>query len=69
MMAAIYAVIYTVCSLMREILEPKLLGNKLGMHPLAVIVSIYVGLGMYGLWGFALGPLSYILISEIYLTI
>lgn len=69
MMAAIYAVIYTICSLMREILEPKLLGNKLGMHPLAVIVSMYVGLGIYGLWGFALGPLSYILIKEIYLTI
>jgi len=69
MLAAIYAIIYTICSLMREILEPKLLGNKLGMPPLAVIVSIYVGLGIYGLWGFALGPLTYILIKEIYLTI
>lgn len=69
MLAAIYAVIYTICTLMREILEPKLLGNKLGMHPLSVIVSIYVGLGIYGLWGFAFGPLSYILIREIYLTI
>lgn len=69
MLAAIYTVIYTICTLLREILEPKLLGNKLGMHPLAVIVSIYVGLGVYGLWGFALGPLSYILIREIYLTI
>ena len=68
MLAAIYTVIYTVCSLMREILEPKLLGNKLGMHPLAVIVSMYVGLEIYGLWGFALGPLSYILIKEIYLV-
>ncbi len=68
MLAAIYTVIYTICSLLREILEPKLLGNKLGMHPLSVIVSIYVGLGIYGLWGFALGPLSYILIREIYLT-
>ena len=68
MLAAIYAIIYTICSLMREILEPKLLGNKLGMPPLAVIVSMYVGLGIYGLWGFALGPLSYILIKEIYLT-
>lgn len=68
MLAAIYAAIYTICSLMREILEPKLLGNKLGMPPLTVIVSMYVGLGIYGLWGFALGPLSYILIKEIYLT-
>lgn len=68
MLAAIYAVMYTICSLMREVLEPKLLGNKLGMNPLTVIVSMYVGLGIYGLWGFALGPLSYILIKEIYLT-
>lgn len=64
--AAIYAAIYAICSLMREILEPKLIGNKLGMHPLAVIASIYVGLNLYGLWGFALGPFSYILVREIY---
>ncbi len=69
MLAAIYTVIYTICTLLREVLEPKLLGNKLGMHPLSVIASMYVGLGIYGLWGFALGPLSYILIREIYLTI
>lgn len=68
MLAAIYTIIYTICTLMREILEPKLLGNKLGMHPLTVIVSMYVGLKIYGLWGFALGPLSYILIKEIYLV-
>lgn len=67
MLAAIYTVIYTICTLMREILEPKLLGNRLGMHPLAVVITMYVGLEIYGLWGFALGPLSYILIKEIYL--
>lgn len=66
MMAAIYAAIYTICSLVREILEPKLVGDKLGMHPLAVIASIYIGLNLYGIWGFALGPFSYILIREIY---
>ncbi len=66
MLAAIYTIIYTICTLMREILEPKLIGNKLGMHPLAVIISMYVGLEIYGLWGFALGPLSYILIKQIY---
>lgn len=65
--AAIYAAIYAICSLMREILEPKLIGNKLGMHPLTVIASIYVGLNLYGLWGFALGPFTYILVREIYL--
>lgn len=66
MMAAVYAVIYTIASLTRELLEPKLVGDKLGIHPLAVIVSVYVGLCIYGLWGFALGPISYILIREIW---
>lgn len=66
MVAAICAAIYAICSLLREILEPKLIGDKLGMHPLAVIASIYIGLNLYGILGFALGPFSYILIREIY---
>lgn len=65
-MAAVYAVIYTVASLTRELLEPKLVGDKLGMPPLVVMISIYIGLCVYGLWGFALGPVSYILIREIH---
>lgn len=69
LMAAVYAVIYTIASLTRELLEPKLVGGKLGIHPLAVVASVYVGLCVYGLWGFALGPLSYILIREIWMEI
>lgn len=65
-LAVIYAVIYTVCSFLREILEPKIIGDKLGMHPLVVIISIYIGLNVYGIWGFLLGPFSYVLIREIY---
>lgn len=66
MMAAVYAVIYTLANLTRELLEPKLVGDKLGMPPLVVIISVYIGLCIYGLWGFALGPVSYILIREIW---
>lgn len=65
-LAAIYATIYTLCSFLREILEPKIIGDKLGMPPLVVIISIYVGLNVYGIWGFLLGPFSYVLIREIY---
>ena len=66
MLAAIYAVIYTIASLARELMEPKPVGDKLGMPPHAVIISVYVGLQIYGLWGILLGPLSYILIREIW---
>lgn len=69
MLAAVYVILYTIASLTRELLEPKLVGNKLGIHPLVVVISIYVGLNIYGLWGFALGPVSYILIREIYMEV
>lgn len=66
MMAVVCAAIYAICSLVREVLEPKMVGDKLGMHPLAVIASMYIGLNLYGILGFALGPFSYVLIREIY---
>ncbi len=69
MLAAVYVIIYTIASLTRELLEPKLVGDKLGIHPLVVVISIYAGINIYGLWGFALGPVSYILIREIYMEI
>lgn len=66
MMAAVYAIIYTLTNITREILEPKLVGDKLGISPLMVVVSVYVGVCIYGFWGFALGPFSYILVREIW---
>ena len=66
MMAAIYAIIYTFTNITRELLEPKLVGDKLGISPLMVVVSVYIGVCIYGFWGFALGPFSYILIREIW---
>lgn len=66
LLAAAYAVIYTIATLTRELLEPRLVGDKLGMPPLVVVISVYVGLCVYGLWGFALGPVAYILIREIW---
>jgi sporulation integral membrane protein YtvI len=67
MAAAVYAIIYTICSIIREFLEPKLIGDKLGVHPLVILISIYMGLKIYGLWGFFLGPLSFIMVREIWL--
>ena len=45
------------------------MGRGLGVHPLAVIISIYAGLKIYGTVGVILGPLSGFLIWEIYRSI
>lgn len=52
-------------SVLREYLEPRLVGDKLGVPPIAVLASVYVGVFLYGGWGFFLGPLSFSTIYEV----
>lgn len=63
--AAILGTTYLVTSLLREFLEPRLIGKKVGVSSLIVLASIYIGIELYGIAGFILGPLSLLLIVEI----
>lgn len=44
------------CFFARQLLEPKVVGQQIGVHPLLVLVSLYVGLKLFGLAGLFLGP-------------
>lgn len=54
-----------VTSILREFLEPRLLGGKLGISPMMIVVSVYAGVFLYGGWGVLLGPLAFSTIYEI----
>lgn len=56
--------LYGVCALTRQIAEPKIIGNKLGIHPLISIISIYIGVQLFGLWGLIIGPISAVLLKN-----
>lgn len=62
-------VLYGVCILLREMLEPRLIGNRMGVPPIAVLVSLYVGIQLFGIWGIVKGPLGFVLIRESYISI
>ena len=64
--ALILAVTYGVCMLTREFLEPKLIGNRLGILPIVILMSVYVGVKLYGFGGILLGPLSVLLVRELW---
>jgi sporulation integral membrane protein YtvI len=68
-LAAVYVILYGICTIVRQCLEPKLIGKTIGVPPLFILVSIYAGLQLYGLWGFLLGPLSFILVQCIWLEL
>ena len=58
--------LYVLTSFVRQTLEPKLIGTKLGVPPLAVLFSIYIGIKVYSRAGFILGPISAFLIWQLY---
>lgn len=61
-----YLAVTVVTALVRQFMEPKLIGESVGANPLAVLLSIYLGMQVYGVWGVILGPASAFLIWEIY---
>lgn len=61
-----FVVLYVVTSFTRQSLEPRLIGKKIGVPPLAVLISIYIGVKVYSKGGFLLGPVSAFLIWQIY---
>lgn len=54
-----------VTSFLREFLEPRLLGGKLGISPIVVLAAVYIGFFLFGAWGVILGPLAFSTIYEI----
>lgn len=58
-------VLYLLCTCLREVLEPKLMGDGLGINPFFMLMATFVGLSLFGLWGILLGPLGLVIILEI----
>lgn len=67
--AAVCAILYGICVFLREMLEPKLIGNRMGVPPIAVLLSLYVGIELFGVSGILKGPLGYVIIRESYHSI
>ena len=67
--AAVCLLVYVVCIFIRELLEPKLIGKKVGVSPIAILVSIYAGIKLFGLWGIIGGPLGFVIIYQCYVSL
>jgi len=57
--------VYLLGIVMRQMLEPKIIGDRIGLHPLATLIAIYVGLELFGITGAVLGPIGIIIIKSL----
>jgi predicted PurR-regulated permease PerM len=60
-----FLALYVLTSMTRQLLEPRLIGKRIGVPPLLILVSVYVGVKVYSRCGFLLGPISAFLIWQI----
>ena len=63
--AAVLMTIYFTIMFIRQFVEPKLLGNRIGIKPVYTLMSMYVGFKLFGILGFILGPMGLIIIITI----
>ena len=61
-----FFLIYIITAGIRQILEPRLIGCQVGISPLLILLSVYLGVIIYGGFGFILGPLSVLLLYGIF---
>lgn len=53
--------LFLVITVFRRIVEPKVLGDSVGISALSVLISLYIGLELVGVIGVFLGPLVVII--------
>jgi sporulation integral membrane protein YtvI len=56
---------YGITMIVRNILEPKLIGNQIGLPPIATLMAIYIGFCTVGVLGMVLFPIALIMIKHI----
>ena len=57
-------VLYLVITVIRNTMEPKLVGKQIGLHPLATMISLFVGLKVVGFWGMLIFPTTLAVLSS-----
>ena len=61
-----YLVIYGIIQVMRQVLQPRILGAQIGLHPLLTLFSMYFGFRCIGVWGLLLGPVTAVILRAFF---
>jgi len=58
--------LYITITIVRNLLEPKLIGSQIGLHPLVMLISMYVGVKIFGFVGLVALPITIVVIKYLY---
>ena len=58
--------LWVIMSIVRQILEPKLVSKHLGIHPAFTLIAMYTGYKIWGVMGMIVGPILLIILKNIF---
>jgi len=58
------ALLWLITLFVRQLIEPKVVGNQIGIHPLFTLFGMYLGLQFIGVFGLFLGPICVVIIKH-----
>ena len=57
-------VIYLICQVVKQLLQPKMVGDSIGLNPLATLLFMFIGYRLYGVFGMIIGiPIGMVLVN------
>ncbi|MGI5936603.1 MAG: sporulation integral membrane protein YtvI [Oscillospiraceae bacterium] len=56
---------YLAITLVRNCIQPKLLGDSLGLHPVVALVAVYAGYCFSGIWGMLILPILAVMVKQL----
>lgn len=56
-------IIYATITVIRQIIEPKLVAGQLGLSPIVTLTAMYIGLKVFGVLGIFIGPILIIMLK------
>lgn len=59
-------IIWIIMSVTRQILEPKIVSGKIGVHPIFTLIAMYTGFKIIGILGMLVGPIVLIILKSIF---
>jgi len=58
-------ILYAVIGVVRQFVEPRLMGNFIGTHPFVALVGVYAGLRLFGIVGMIAAPVILYLVKTL----
>lgn len=61
-------ILYVVIIVVRQLIEPRVVSNHIGIHPIFTLIAMYTGFKIMGVIGMFVGPIILIILKSIFET-